>query len=413
MNKLFPYKWELVFWLFIAFFFNQADRLIFNVLLLDIQTDLGLSSSQIGLVGTALLLVNGILLPVAGILGDRLSKKWIIVGALLLWSTATMLTGLSGGLPALILLRSVATGGGEAFYSPSANKLISENHDENTRATAISVHQTALYIGFIVSGLIATEIAKYFGWRTAFFIFGGCGIALAALMAWRIRPDLSSDRTEPLGKLVKGGVRAFFTSPTAWLLALALTGFQFSGQALFMWCPAYLQESFSLDPTKAAFDSSFYPQMAAIIGIFIGARISDRSVEKHKTARIWMLAAGLVGGSPFFYLIGNASSEAGICIALAGFGFFKGIYDSNLFASLYDVIEPRFRSMATSFILMFSYLLSCCSPWLLGMLKPAIGLSGGMYLIGIVYIIASVPLFVAIRYTLKKDLYVNQMDRSL
>ena len=409
MTKLFPYKWELVFWLFIAFFFNQADRQIFNVLLLEIQTDLGLTSSQMGLVGTALLLVNGILLPVAGILGDRLSKKWIIVLALLLWSTATMLTGLSAGLPALILLRSIATGGGEAFYSPSANKLISENHDENTRATAISVHQTALYIGFIVSGMIATQVAKYLGWRTAFFIFGGCGIALAALMAWRIRPDFSSDRKESLGQLVNGGVRAFFTSPTAWLLAFALTGFQFSGQALFMWSPAYLQENFSLDPTKAAFDSSFYPQMAAIIGIFIGARISDRAVEKYKTARIWMLAVGLVCGSPFFYLIGNATSESVICIALAGFGFFKGIYDSNLFASLYDVIEPRFRSMATSFILMFSYLLSCFSPWLLGMLKPTIGLSGGMYMMGVVYLVASLPLFVAMKYTLKKDLYVNEV----
>ena len=59
-----PYKWELVFWLFVAFFFNQADRQIFNVLLLDIQRDLGLDPSQMGLVGTALILVNGLLLPV-------------------------------------------------------------------------------------------------------------------------------------------------------------------------------------------------------------------------------------------------------------------------------------------------------------------------------------------------------------
>ena len=174
MKKLFPYKWELVFWLFIAFFFNQADRQIFNVLLLDIQLGLGLTSEQMGLVGTALLLVNGLLLPVAGILGDRISKKWIIVGALLLWSVSTMLTGLAGGLPALILLRSVATGGGEAFYSPPANKLISENHAKDTRATAISIHQMALYLGFICSGVIATVVAKRLGWRSAFFVFGGC-----------------------------------------------------------------------------------------------------------------------------------------------------------------------------------------------------------------------------------------------
>lgn len=406
MNKLFPYKWELVFWLFIAFFFNQADRQIFNVLLLDIQADLGLSSSEIGLVGTALLLVNGILLPVAGILGDRLSKKWIIVAALLLWSTATALTGLSMGLPALILLRSVATGGGEAFYAPSANKLISENHSESTRATAISVHQTALYIGFIVSGVIATQVARYLGWRVTFYIFGGLGILLAALMAWRIKPDVTASQTEPLGKLIGGGIRAFFTSPTAWLLALALAGFQFSGQALLMWSPAYLQKEFGLEATRAAFDSSFYPQLAAIIGIFIGARLSDKSVVKHKSARIWMLAIGLIFGAPFFFLIGKVTSEAAICAALAGYGLFKGVYDSNMLASLYDVIEPRYRSMATSFILMFSFLLSCCSPWLLGRLEPTIGLRGGMFMMGVVYLVAAIPLFVAMKYTLKKDLYV-------
>ena len=407
MKKYIPYKWELVIWLFIAFFFNQADRQIFNVLLLDIQTDLGLSSSQIGLVGTALLLVNGILLPVAGILGDRLSKKWIIVCALLLWSTATMLTGLSAGLPALILLRSVATGGGEAFYSPSANKLISENHSEGTRATAISAHQTALYIGFIISGLIATQLALYFGWRSAFFIFGGFGILLAGLMAWRIRPDKAQNSGEPLGQLIGGGFRAFFTSPTAWLLAIALTGYQFSGQAMYVWGPAYLQENFHLGSTRAAFDASFYPQMASIIGVFVGARIADKSVGKYKSARVWMLVVGLVLGAPFFFLAGKASSEAIVCIALAGFGFFKGIYDSNTFASLYDVIEPRYRSMATSFILMFAYLLSCCSPWLLGALKPSIGLTGGMYLMGIVFLVASIPLFIALKFTLKKELKAN------
>lgn len=405
MSKLFPYKWELVFWLFIAFFFNQADRQIFNVLLLDIQTDLGLSSSQIGLVGTALLLVNGILLPVAGVLGDRFSKKWIIVLALLIWSASTAFTGLSTGLIALLLLRSVATGGGEAFYSPAANKLISENHSEGTRATAISVHQTALYIGFIVSGVIATQMAKYVGgWRPVFYIFGAMGILLAVLMAWRIKPDVTTGDKEPLGSLIKGGIQAFFTSPTAWMLALALTGFQFAGQALLMWSPTYLRTEFALDPTKAAFDSSFYPQLAAIAGIFVGARISDSCVGKHKSARIWMLVLGLVCGAPFLYFVGKAQSEMAVCAALAGYGFFKGVYDSNLFASLYDVIAPRYRSMASSFILMFSYLLSCFSPWLLGKLEPAIGFSGGMVLMAAVYLVAAAPLFVAMKYTLKKDL---------
>ena len=407
MRKLFPYKWELVFWLFLAFFFNQADRQIFNVLLLDIQNGLGLSSEQMGLVGTVLLLVNGLLLPVAGILGDRFSKKWVIVGALFLWSVSTMLTGLAGGLPALILLRSVATGGGEAFYSPSANKLISENHEGETRATAISIHQMALYLGFILSGVLAAVVAKSLGWRSAFYLFGGCGIILAVLMAWRLQPDIKDESRDSVGVMIRGGLKAFFTSPTALLLSLALAGFNFSGHAFLIWMPACLQEDFGLDPTRAAFDASFYMQVAAAVGILFGARFSDRRAAKFPAARIWVQTAGLVLGAPFFYMIGKSSTELAVCLAMAGYGLFKGVYDSNLIASLYDVIEPRFRAMATSFFLMFSYLVACVSPWLLGHLKPALGLSGGMSLMGVVYFFSALPLLIAGIFTIRKDKYIE------
>ena len=407
MKKIFPYKWELVFWLFIAFFFNQADRQIFNVLLLDIQNDLGLTPDKMGLVGTALILVNGLLLPVAGLLGDRISKKWILVGALLLWSTATMLTGLSTGLPALILLRSVATGGGEAFYTPSANKLISENHPVETRATALSVHQAALYTGFIVSGVIATTIAGLWGWRHAFYLFGGAGVVLALILAWRIRPDAApaSEATpEPVGRLMKDGLKAFFTSPTALLLALAGAGFQFSGQGFLLWMPTCLQDGFGVSPTRAAFDASFYPQLASICGVLLGARLADRYVGKHFRARLWVQAAGFLAGAPFFYWIGAATTETLVCAAMAGYGFFKGFYDSNIFASIYDVIDSRYRAMATSFILMFSLIIASASPYLLGVLKPVMGLSGGMKLMSGVYLLSVVPILCAIFFTSRKEM---------
>lgn len=83
---------------------------------------------------------------------------------------------------------------------------------------------------------------------------------------------------------------------------------------------------------------------------------------------------------------------------MTGYGFFKGFYDSNLFAALYDVIVVRFRAMATSFILMFSLIIASASPYLLGVLKPALGLSGGMQLMSAVYLASAVPVIAAIRY---------------
>lgn len=403
MKKLFPYKWELVFWLFLAFFFNQADRQVFNVLLLDIQSDLGLSSKAMGLVGTSLILVNGILLPVAGILGDRVSKKWILVAALALWSTATMLTGLAVSLTGLILLRSIATGGGEAFYAPPANKIISENHPVESRATALSVHQSALYAGFIISGIVAAALAATMGWRKVFYVFGGLGVVLAALMAWRIKPDRVERNKEPIGELVRGGLRAFFSSPTAWMLALACAGFQFVGQAFLLWMPTCLHDTLGLDSVKSAFDASFYPQMASIFGVLLGARLADRNVGKQPKSRMIVQALGFILGAPFLFIIGIGKTEFALCSAMIGYGLFKGMYDSNLFAAVYDVVDEKYRAMATSFILMFSFLIACASPLLLGMLKPVIGLAGGMKIMSFVFAASAIPLIFSIVYTFDRE----------
>lgn len=88
---------------------------------------------------------------------------------------------------------------------------------------------------------------------------------------------------------------------------------------------------------------------------------------------------------------------------MAGYGLFKGMYDSNLFAAIYDVIDPRYRAMATSFIMMFSNIIASLSLWLLGTLKPAIGLSGGLMLMGGVLLVSSIPLIIASRYTFLRD----------
>ena len=81
-----------------------------------IKADLLLNDVQIGLVATIFTLVYGILVPVAGFAGDLLRRKWIIFFSLLIFSLGTLFTGLATGIISLILLRSITTGGGEAFY---------------------------------------------------------------------------------------------------------------------------------------------------------------------------------------------------------------------------------------------------------------------------------------------------------
>ena len=135
------YKWEILFFLWVAFFLNQADRQIFNVLLTSIQADLLLTDAQMGFIATAFNFAFAMFVPLAGILGDRISKRNILVFSILLWSVATVFSGMCSTVLMFLLFRSVATGGGEALFGPAYVSTIASYHKQ-TRALAMSIHQT-------------------------------------------------------------------------------------------------------------------------------------------------------------------------------------------------------------------------------------------------------------------------------
>ena len=105
------YKWEVLGLLWAAYFLNQADRQVFNVVLPLIKADLQLSDMQVGSIATAFNLFYALLVPFGGYIGDRFSKKWVVTFSILFWSVGTMFTGVCNGLIMLIITRSLATGG--------------------------------------------------------------------------------------------------------------------------------------------------------------------------------------------------------------------------------------------------------------------------------------------------------------
>jgi len=399
-----PYKWELVILLWLAFFFNQADRQIFNVVLPMIRDDLNLTDADMGLVASILTLIYGLLVPFAGFLGDIVSKKYIIVISLFIWSGATLCTGFSTGVLALIFLRSIATGGGEAFYSPSANSAICESHGVHTRATAISIHQTALYVGIISSGFLAGALAELYGWRETFYLFGGFGILLGIVLFFRMKDTLSIPARKPKDMSnIKGGLSAFFKTPTVLLLAMAFAGMQFVGVGFLTWMPTYIHETFGFTLSRSGFDATFYHHVAAFAGVIAGATLADKYASRYPRIRIIIQMAGLLLGGPFIFLMARSGSILVVYAAMAFFGIFRGIYDSNIFAAVYDFIEEKYRASATGFMLMFAFIVGSISPYLLGVLKPSLGLSNGLALLSVVYLFAACCLLLALIFTFNKD----------
>ena len=136
------YKWEVLLLLWMAYLLNQGDRQVFNTVLPAIRDSLNLTDTSIGLIATIFNLAFAVAVPIGGWMGDRFSRKWVTTFSVLFFSVATMFTGLAGSFAMLILLRSIATGGGEALFGPSNYSLLAQYHTD-TRARAMSIHQTA------------------------------------------------------------------------------------------------------------------------------------------------------------------------------------------------------------------------------------------------------------------------------
>lgn len=396
------YKWEVLALLWLAFLLNQADRQIFNVVLPLIRAELRLSDLQVGMIATGFNLVYALMVPLAGYAGDRYSRKWIIVCSLIFWSFATVFTGFGTGLLTLILLRSIATGGGEAFFGPSNYALLAQYH-KSTRSLAMAIHQTSYYIGIIISGLAAAYIGERWGWRYAFFVFGSAGILLGLLMIARLK-----DKTEPIaakGNQVKfwSGFNLVFRTPTALMLTIAFSGLIFGLTGYLTWMPTYLYENFGMSLTKAGFNAMFYTHSFAFTGILIAGALSDKFAKKNKGIRLIMQAAGLIVAAPFLLLLGNSTNLMLVYAGLAGFGFARAFFDANTYTVLYDVIPAQYHAAASGVMIMTGFGIGSLSSVLLGYLKPLMGLSFGFTVLAGVWVLSGICLLIAYKYTFQKD----------
>jgi len=386
-----PYRWEMLGWLWLAYFLNQADRQIFGVVLPLVKIDLGLSDVQAGLIASLFIAAFGLVVPVAGYAGDVLPRKWVVIASLALWSIATVLTGFGTGLAFLIIFRSLATGVGEAFYAPAAHALIGEHHSK-TRAQALSLHQSALYFGVVVSGLVAGWVGQRYGWRSAFWLFGWAGMGLVVLLIWRLKNTLG-ERTETPSSFwltAKTVVR----TPGVPLLGLAFAGMVFVNNGYLTWTPTYLRERFGMSLAEAGFASMFYHHVGALLGVLLGGRLSDRWAQTQPAVRPLLQAGALLAGAPFLYWIGRCESPLAIYVALGCFGACRGIYDSNMFASVFEVVEPRLHASGAALFICFGFTMGALSPLALGEAKATIGLAGGLSSLSLVYVASGIALLV-------------------
>ncbi len=400
------YPWILLALLWVAFLLHQSGRQAYNVLVPLIKADLGLSDVQIGLVSTCFTLIYGIVVPFAGFLGDVWQKRLVIIFSILVLSTGNFLTGFAGGMLSLLIVRSLANGVGEAVFFPPACAVLGEYH-EKSRGTALAILQTALYASAVLSAWGAGWLGKHFGWRSAFYVSGVAGLACVAVIYFVMRNDdldaqrrhVESQGSEPRVKpRLTEVVRALARIPAVYFFCLAFGAQIFVGFGFRLWMPTYLVEKFGMELDNAGFNSMVYAFAMAFIGILVGARLGDKFALHHSKARVIVKGVGqLLAGIPFF-LIFFTNSLTTIYLCLAAYGFFRGLYESNMWAALYDSVPRRYRSSAGGVMLAFGFSLGALSSVILGAIKQYFGLEWGWLLLGIVYCASGLMLLLTKRW---------------
>ena len=392
------YRWAVVALLSGAYFFHQADRAIFGVLLPYVQADLSLTDRQLGHINTVLFLTIAVVTFVAGFLGDRFSRKWIITGSLVFWSIATMGLGFASSFTA-----------GESFYGPSAMSLLASHHRE-TRSLAFSIHQAALYLGLMLSGVLALKALGLVGsWHGVFVVFGAAGLLLGIAFIWLLKDGdagPSGRRAEGAGSLLDG-FKAFFGCPSALLATTGFIAICCVNNTYITWAPKMFHERFGLDGATAGAHAMFYHHLVAFAAILLGGWVTDRLVARYPRFRLGFQIVALLLGAPALLLVGRCGTFAAAMAMTAAYGLFRGLFEVNTHASVFDVVPARHRASVVGFMLLLAMGLGALfSGELMGWVFSAFGdraYSIAFSLMAATYAIAALMMSVSFFFTFRRD----------
>jgi MFS family permease len=411
------YKWAVVGMLWFVCFFNYADRQSIFSIFPKLKGEFGFDPVQLGLIGSAFMWVYAAGAPLAGFIADHLPRKHLILGGCLFWSSVTVMTGWCSRLWQFVTVRALE-GFGETFYFPATMSLVSDYHDRRTRSKAFSFHQSSVYIGTIGGSWAGAWFAEQYGWRVGFYFFGTMGLILALVLYRFLREPVrgaadralahaegnaAADPTAPPPALGVGATcREIFRTPTALLLMGAFLGANFVATIFLTWTPTFLVEKFGFRLTAAGLSGSVFIHLASALSAPLGGVLADRLARRYAGGRMLVQALGLLLGATFVGFVGLTADVTTLLVAMTFFGLCKGLYDSNIFASLYDVIEPRARASAAGIMNTVGWGGGALGPLVVGLAtkygrhaQPVDNMSEAIAFGAVIYIIGAALLLVA------------------
>jgi MFS family permease len=354
-------------------------------------------------------------------------------------------TALSTKYSHLVFFRALE-GFGEAFYFPASMSMLSDYHRARTRSRAMSIHQSSVYAGTIAGGSVAGVLGQHYGWRSSFYLFGSLGMLLGLLLLVLLReparaispepdsrePQLpraegATNRRQASARIGKSShtsmvqslkdllnpIGELFANPMVRILTAVFVGANFVAMIFLTWMPSFLYRKFNLSLAMAGVSATAYLQIASVLGVLSGGVLADRLARTNRGGRMITQAIGLTLGVPFIFVAGWTLSVPVVIVALTGFGYFKGLYDANIWASLHDVVRPERRASAVGLMNSIGWIGGGVAPVAIAAASERFGMGACISANSLIYLFVAALLFYGIRRHMVKRGYGGLIDVSV
>lgn len=392
------YPWVVVGLLWIVALLNYMDRQMLSTMQEAMKVDIvELNKAEaFGALMAIFLWIYGFMSPVAGIIADRVNRKWLVVGSLFVWSAVTFLMGYAQDFHELYWLRAIM-GISEALYIPSALSLIADWHEGKSRPLAVGVHMTGLYVGQAIGGFGATA-AAVFSWQSTFHWFGIVGIAYSLVLILFLKENpihniavKEIDNTPKEKKpSVISGLSLLFTNWAFWIILIYFAAPSLPGWATKNWLPTLFADSLNIPMAEAGPISTITIAVSSFIGVILGGILSDRWVQKNIRGRIYIGAIGLGMTIPALLLLGFGHSFISVIGAGLLFGIGFGIFDANNMPILCQFVSAKHRATAYGIMNMTGVFAGAAVTEVLGKWTDGGSLGQGFAMLSIVVAVALV-----------------------
>jgi MFS family permease len=370
----------------VMYFITYVDRVNIGTAASEIQKELHLTNTQLGLVFSAFAYPYLLFQVIGGWVGDHFGPRRTLFWCGFIWAGATIMTGFVTGIVTLFMAR-VALGFGEGATFPTATRAMQYWTPADRRGFAQGLTHAFARLGNAVTPPLIAALMAWLTWRGSFVVLGVVSLVWGAVWVWYFRnepkdhPSITADELASLPPRPSGAKPPVPWAPLLrrmWPVTLTYFCYGWSLWLYLNWLPLFFKNNYSLDIRNSAlFASGVF--FAGVVGDSLGGILSDgilRRTGKVRLARLSVVVAGFIGAllSLFPILYIHDITVVALCLS-AGF-FFIEITIGPMWSVPMD-IAPKFSGTASGLMNTGSALAAIVSPLVAGYV---IDLTGNWYL---------------------------------